>query len=98
MEWLIVLAKACGAIVVGLFGFTFLVVAATTEGQRLFFSLLGAGAMAGAWFSWPRMPNAWRRDQPTDKQLRYAADLGITVPPGATKGQVSDLISAVTGR
>lgn len=54
-------------------------------------------AIAGL-LSWPRRPNAWRSDPPTDRQLRYAADLGIQVPRRATKGQVSDLISEATGR
>jgi hypothetical protein len=50
-------------------------------------------AGAGAFFTWPRMPNAWRRDPPTARQLEYAADLGIKVLPGMTKGRLSDLIS-----
>jgi membrane protein implicated in regulation of membrane protease activity len=44
--------------------------------------------------SWPRIPNAWRRDPPTGKQLEYAAKLGIDIPDGCSKGQLSDLISA----
>lgn len=54
-------------------------------------------ALAGL-FAWPRRPNAWRSDPPTERQVRYAADLGIRLPRGATKGQVSDLISKATGR
>lgn len=58
------------------------------------------GALAAAWvlaaavLSWPRVPDAWRRDPPTDRQLAYAESLGIIVPPGATKGQVSDMIES----
>jgi len=33
-------------------------------------------------------------DPPTEKQLRYAAKLGIAVKPGMGKGQLSDAISA----
>lgn len=51
----------------------------------------------GAFFLWPRC-NSWRNDAPTERQLRYAADLGIRVRRGATKGEVSDLISQATGR
>ena len=49
-------------------------------------------------FCWPRRPNAWRRDKPSQKQLAYAESLGIVVPRRATKGEVSDMISAITGR
>lgn len=31
-------------------------------------------------------------DPPTEKQLAYAKDLGISIPPGATKEEVSDLL------
>jgi hypothetical protein len=36
----------------------------------------------------------WRSDPPTDKQLGLCRTLRITVPPGATKGQVSAAIDA----
>ena len=52
----------------------------------------------GSVLSWPRRKDKWRKDPPTQKQLAYAASLGILVPPGASKGEVSDLISAVAGR
>lgn len=61
------------------------------------FAVAGIFGVA-AFFTWPRRPNAWRYDPPTDRQLAYAEHLGIIVPPGATKGQVSDMISAVKGR
>ena len=51
-----------------------------------------AMAVAGA-LAWPRRPNAWRRDPPTERQLEYAKDLGIPLRKGMTKGEVSDLIS-----
>lgn len=49
-------------------------------------------AVGGA-LAWPRRPNAWRRDKPTEKQLAYAKALGIPLRPGLSKGEVSDLIS-----
>lgn len=66
------------------------------------FNAIGVGiglAMAvAAWISWPRRRDAWKSDPPTDRQLAYAANLGIEVPAGATKGEVSEMISSVTGR
>lgn len=47
---------------------------------------------AGGALAWPRRPNAWRRDPPTDRQIAYARDLGVVIPRGATKGTLSDLI------
>lgn len=36
-------------------------------------------------------------EEPTQKQLEYAKDLGLFIPPGATKGDVSHLLSRATG-
>ena len=36
----------------------------------------------------------WRGEQPTEKQLGLCRILGITVPPGMTKGAVSAAIDA----
>lgn len=55
-------------------------------------------AIAASVLSWPRIPNGWRRDPPTEKQLAYAEALGLPVPDGITKGQLSDMISQATGR
>lgn len=38
-------------------------------------------------------PSAFPPDVPTEKQLKYAKDLGIDIPSGATKDDLSDLIS-----
>ena len=35
-----------------------------------------------------------REEDPTEKQLAYAANLGIDIPPGATRMEASDLIAA----
>jgi len=56
---------------------------------------IGLVLCAAGGLSWPRMPNRWRSDPPTDRQLSYANDLGIVIPAGVSKGQLSDLISAV---
>ena len=39
---------------------------------------------------------SWRDDPPTSKQMDFAQDLGIDIPPGCTKGELSDLITKVT--
>jgi hypothetical protein len=89
--------RLVGSLTLGAFGLMF---AAASVGERFnaVGLVLGLFAIAGAWFSWPRRPNAWKADPPTERQLAYAADLGIAVPPGATKGEVSAMISAITGR
>jgi hypothetical protein len=55
-------------------------------------------AIAASVLSWPRIPKAWRADPPTDRQLAYAEQLGLVVPEGVSKGQLSDMISQATGR
>ena len=45
--------------------------------------------LAAAVLSWPRVPKAWRRDPPTDKQLEYAMKLVIDIPDGCSKGRLS---------
>jgi len=52
----------------------------------------------GSVLSWPRRKDKWRKDPPTQKQLAYAESLGLVIPLGASKGEVSDMISSVTGR
>jgi hypothetical protein len=55
--------------------------------------IVGGLIVAGGVFAWPRRPNAWRHDKPTERQIAYARDLGIPIPRGITKGELSDLIS-----
>ena len=52
----------------------------------------------GGAFSFPRMPNAWRRDRPSEKQLAYAMKLGIDVPDDVSKGELSEMITSVARR
>lgn len=59
---------------------------------------LGLLWIAGGILSFPRMPSAWRRDRPSQKQVDYAAKLGIDVPRDISKGELSDMISRVVGR
>lgn len=69
----------------------------TTNDKALMAGLAAMFGLAG-FFSFPRRPNAWKQDPPTQKQIDYASKLGIVVMPGMTKGELSALISQVTGR
>jgi len=64
----------------------------------MFAPLCGVWLLATVVLSWPRLPDAWRKDPPTQRQLEYAASLEIFVPHGISKGQLSDMISQATGR
>lgn len=61
-------------------------------------SLFGVWTLAAAVLSWPRLPDAWRKDPPTDRQIEYAESLGIAIPDGVSKGELSAMISRATGR
>lgn len=96
--WLVWLVRCLAASFMLLLAVTFLVIGLADAKNRAFG--LGSAAVlgvAGA-FSWPRRPNAWRYDPPTQRQLDYAANLGIPIPRGVSKGELSDMISQVTGR
>lgn len=66
------------------------------------FNAAGASAavlfLFGGAFSFPRIPNAWKREPPSQKQIAYAEKLGIDVPDGINKGDLSAMISSVVGR
>lgn len=64
----------------------------TPQGREVSFGVAAVFGLAGV-FAWPRRPNAWRNDRPTERQLAFARDLGIRIPKGASKGDLSDLIS-----
>lgn len=87
------LARAAAAVVVIVAGLAFLVIAVFAKERSA--ALLGMAAVVtvGGVLAWPRRPNAWRADRPTERQLAFAKDLGIAVPRGISKGELSDLIS-----
>lgn len=97
-QWLVWAVRAAGAGVMLLLAVMFLIVGFSSDEARTFSLSFAAVTGIGGWLSWPRRPNAWRSDPPTQRQLAYAESLGITIPRRATKGQVSDLISQATGR
>lgn len=71
---------------------------AVVNGKGIVAAAGTAWLMSAVVLSWPRLPEAWRNDPPTERQLAYATSLGIVVPPGASKGEVSEMISQITGR
>lgn len=85
------------ALVVGLGAMATLAPLISTGGSVLM-PLVGIWIAAAAVLSWPKVPGAWKKEPPTERQLEYAESLGIPVPAGASKGEVSALISAATGR
>jgi hypothetical protein len=93
VEWLKYAVRMFAAVILIGFAAVMLILAVADPKIRTF----GAGVavvfgLAGL-FTWPRRPNAWRRDPPTERQVAYALDLGIRVHPGMSKGELSDLIS-----
>ena len=98
VSWLLWLVRCCAAVFMVLLALVLLIFAFSTEKDRTLG--LGMAAMFGVagLATWPRTPNAWRRDPPTSKQLAYAEKLGLDVPARITKGELSDMISSVTGR
>lgn len=97
-EWLRYAVRLTAAVILLGVAAVLLLMAATIPESRGLMLGVGGTLAAGGLFSWPRRPNAWRSEPPTSRQLAYAADLGVRVPRGATKGQVSDLISAAKER
>ena len=79
-------------ILVGLCLLMVVVAFSSNKGREVTFGVAAVFGVAGA-FAWPRRPNAWRRDPPTERQLAFARDLGIQIPRGISKGDLSDLIS-----
>jgi hypothetical protein len=97
-SWLIWLVRSAAALFLVLLAVVLVIsTAGYPESKALFLGMAAVFGIAGV-ASWPRMPNAWRRDPPTAKQLAYAERLGIDVPTRITKGELSDMISSVTGR
>jgi hypothetical protein len=94
VQWLAYLGRLFAALVLILLAVIVMFSAITGKesGRPFAIGTAAVFAVAGA-FTWPRRPNAWRSDPPTERQLAFARDLGIAVPRGISKGQLSDLIS-----
>lgn len=97
MAWLIYTLRGIGALLFVGVGLLTLISAAWSE-NAITMTAIGIATSVLGWVAWPRQPNAWRRDPPTERQIRYAEALGIEVPPSISKGDLSDLISQVAGR
>lgn len=93
MPWIVYLIRLLASLIMLAVGVS--MAAGSATGTKSAGLMLGMGAVFGlaGFFSWPRRPNAWRRDAPTDRQIAYARDLGIRIPKGVTKGQLSDMIA-----
>ena len=65
-----------------------------TKDGGLLPAALAAFVAVGGVLSWPRWPGSWRSDAPSEKQIVYAENLGISIPAGITKGRLSDMIEA----
>lgn len=98
IDWLRFSVRAAAAIFVAFLGISFLFASVLSPEKRLVTAAIGGVMLIGGWFSWPRRPNSWRHDPPTDRQIAYAMRLGIDLPDGLTKGQVSDLIDQARSR
>lgn len=90
--------RASGLVVVGFMAAALIASPVIGKPPSWLASFGGMWLMASVALSWPRLPDAWRKDPPTQRQLEYAGSLGIDVPAGMSKGQLSDLISQVAGR
>ena len=96
LSWLIWGVRSAAAGVMFLFGVACLVMAVMRRDATL--AVLAVLFLFGGGFSFPKIPNAWRRERPSQKQIAYAEKLGIDVPPSISKGELSDMISSVVGR
>lgn len=93
MAWVAYVGRLFAAIVLVGLAAVFAMLAMSDKKSASF--LVGAAAVfaVAGLFTWPRRPNAWRSDPPTERQLAFARDLGIRVPKGISKGDLSELIS-----
>lgn len=97
ISWLIYYVRVFAAVMISGMAAVFLLIPVDEGERRWPLYLVSAVFGVAGFFAWPRRPNAWRRDPPTERQLAYARDLGITIPRNASKGELSDLISAAKG-
>lgn len=95
IAWLLWAARAAGSFVVCGCGIVLLGTAAVIPERNLWLMGTAAVLTLAGFLAWPKRPNAWRKDPPTERQIAYARDLGIPIPPGISKGELSDMISQV---
>jgi hypothetical protein len=93
VEWLKYAVRIVAAVILVCFAAVMLVLAIADPKIRTFGACSAVVFGLAGLFTWPRRPNSWRRDPPTDRQIAYARDLGITIPSGISRGELSDLIS-----
>ena len=69
------------------------------RGPRIALAVVAMVGLAVAMASWlmRERRDAWRGVPPTAAQMRYAHELGLTIPEGATKGTVADEIQRAKG-
>lgn len=87
--------RVIGLLIAVVMSATVCVMSFFSKDGTILFSAASAWVAVAACMSFPRLPNSWRGDPPTERQIQYAESLGIRVPDGATKGRVSDMIEAV---
>jgi uncharacterized membrane protein YfcA len=88
-------------LVLGVFGGVGWFVASQQAGRTvaIFFGVLGVLLLliGYRWSRPKRRYTSWRSDPATDRQRAFATELGIKFPKKISKGELSDLISEVTG-
>ena len=92
------LVRCAAAVIVVIVGITLAVLAYAKQEDLAWGAAFSLITIAGGLLSFPRRPGAWKRDPPTDRQVAFAENLGIIVPDGVTKGELSAMITQVTGR
>jgi hypothetical protein len=92
LDWLKYAVRVVASLCVIVVGLCMVFAATITKDATGWAIALCAAVPIGGLLAWPRRPGAWRNDRPTEKQLAYARDLGIPIPRGISKGDLSDLI------
>jgi len=90
---LIYVVRAVAAFVIGAVGLILLAAVLFSKDRSAWQIGVSSVFVLAGFLAWPRRAGAWRHDPPTEKQLAFARDLGIVIPKGTTKGELSELIS-----
>lgn len=94
-ELLVYFVRAAGLVVaIGVAAVMACVMPFSAKGNWIAGEAAALVVLAGGVLSWPRWPGAWRGEAPSEKQIAYAQNLGISIPTGITKGRLSDMIEA----